>query len=42
MYAHGVAQAGYLRAPARPDLAFDFLKTEWLSCPTFSGQAICD
>jgi len=29
MHAHGVAQAGYLRAPARPDLAFDFLKTKW-------------
>jgi len=29
MHAHGVAQAGYLQAPARPDLAFDFLQTEW-------------
>jgi hypothetical protein len=29
MYAHGVARAGYLQAPARPDLAFDFLQTEW-------------
>jgi hypothetical protein len=29
MLAHGIAQAGYLQAPARPDLAFDFLQTEW-------------
>jgi len=29
MYAHGAAQAGYLQAPARPDLVFDFLKVEW-------------
>ena len=29
MFAHGVAQAGYLQAPARPDLAFDFLEVKW-------------
>jgi transposase InsO family protein len=29
MFARGIAQAGYLQVPARPDLAFDFLKTEW-------------
>lgn len=29
MYGHGVNRAGYLQLPARPDLAFDFLKVEW-------------
>jgi transposase InsO family protein len=29
MFAHGVAQAGYLQVPARPDLAFDFLQVKW-------------
>jgi transposase InsO family protein len=29
MFAHGIARAGYLRVPARADLAFDFLKVEW-------------
>ncbi|WP_329088022.1 helix-turn-helix domain-containing protein [Streptosporangium sp. NBC_01469] len=29
MYGHGVSRAGYLQIPARPDLAFDFLKVEW-------------
>ena len=27
--AHGIAQAGYLQVPARPDLAFDFLQVQW-------------
>ena len=29
MYEHGVTRAGYLTIPARPDLAYDFLKVEW-------------
>jgi len=29
MFGHGVARAGYLQVPARADLAFDFLRTEW-------------
>jgi hypothetical protein len=29
MFAHGIARAGYLQVPARADLAFDFLATEW-------------
>ena len=29
MFAHGVAQAGFLQVPARADLVFDFLKVEW-------------
>jgi hypothetical protein len=29
MFAHGVKRAGYLSIPARPDLAYDFLDTEW-------------
>ena len=29
MLAHGIAQAGYLQVPARPDLAFDFLQVQW-------------
>jgi transposase InsO family protein len=31
MFAHGVTRAGYLSIPARPDLAYDFLHTEWTS-----------
>lgn len=29
MFAHGVTRAGYLSIPARPDLAYDFLDTQW-------------
>ena len=29
MFARGIARAGYLQIPARADLAFDFLATEW-------------
>jgi transposase InsO family protein len=29
MFAHGIVRAGYLQVPARSDLAFDFLTTEW-------------
>jgi hypothetical protein len=29
MFAHGIARAGYLQVPARADLAFDFLATQW-------------
>jgi transposase InsO family protein len=29
MFEHGVTRAGQLVIPARPDLAFDFLKVEW-------------
>jgi transposase InsO family protein len=29
MFGHGIARAGYLQVPARADLAFDFLRTEW-------------
>ena len=29
MFEHGIARAGYIEEPADPDLAFDFLKTEW-------------
>jgi transposase InsO family protein len=29
MFAHGIARAGYLRVPARADLALDFLATQW-------------
>ena len=29
MFEHGVARAGYIEAPRDPDLAYEFLKTEW-------------
>ncbi|WP_396911365.1 Mu transposase C-terminal domain-containing protein [Mycolicibacterium sp.] len=29
MFEHGIARAGYIEAPRDPDLAFEFLKTEW-------------
>lgn len=29
MFEHGVARAGYIEAPANPDLAYEFLRTEW-------------
>ena len=29
MFAHGIARAGYIEAPRDPDLAYEFLKTEW-------------
>ena len=29
MFAHGVNRAGFLSIPTRPDLAYDFLATEW-------------
>ena len=29
MFEHGIARAGYIEAPRDPDLACDFLKTEW-------------
>jgi transposase InsO family protein len=31
MFEHGVARAGYVEAPREPDLAYEFLKTEWRS-----------
>lgn len=29
MFEHGMARAGYIEAPRGPDLAYEFLKTEW-------------
>jgi len=29
MFEHGIARAGYIEAPRDPDLAYEFLKTEW-------------
>ena len=29
MFEHGMARAGYIEAPRDPDLAYEFLKTEW-------------
>lgn len=29
MFEHGLARAGYIEAPRDPDLAYEFLKTEW-------------
>ena len=29
MFEHGMARAGYIEAPREPDLAYEFLKTEW-------------
>jgi transposase InsO family protein len=29
MFEHGIAHAGYIEAPRDPDLAYEFLKTEW-------------
>ncbi len=29
MFEHGMARAGYVEAPRDPDLAYEFLKTEW-------------
>lgn len=29
MFEHGIARAGYIKAPRDPDLAYEFLKTEW-------------
>ncbi|MGC7299774.1 transposase, partial [Mycobacteroides abscessus subsp. massiliense] len=29
MFEHGVARAGFIEVPSNPDLAFEFLKTEW-------------
>lgn len=29
MFEHGIARAGYVEAPRDPDLAYEFLKTEW-------------
>jgi hypothetical protein len=29
MFAHGIARAGYIEVPREPDLAYEFLKTEW-------------
>lgn len=29
MFDHGIARAGYIEAPRDPDLAYEFLKTEW-------------
>lgn len=29
MFEHGMARAGFIEAPSNPDLAFEFLKTEW-------------
>ncbi|WJY42909.1 Mu transposase C-terminal domain-containing protein [Streptomyces sp. P9-2B-2] len=29
MFEHGMARAGYIEVPRDPDLAFEFLKTEW-------------
>ncbi len=29
MFEHGLARSGYIHAPRDPDLAFEFLKTEW-------------
>ena len=30
MFDHGVARAGYIEVPRDPDLAYEFLKTEWV------------
>ncbi|MGW4838614.1 TnsA-like heteromeric transposase endonuclease subunit [Streptomyces globisporus] len=30
MFDHGIARAGYIEVPRDPDLAFEFLKTEWV------------
>lgn len=29
MFEHGIARAGYIEAPRDPDLAYEFLKTDW-------------
>lgn len=29
MFEHGIARAGYIEAPRDPDMAYEFLKTEW-------------
>lgn len=29
MFEHGIARSGYIEAPRDPDLAYEFLKTEW-------------
>jgi hypothetical protein len=29
MFEHGIARAGFIEAPRDPDLAYEFLKTEW-------------
>lgn len=29
MFEHGISRAGYIEAPRDPDLAYEFLKTEW-------------
>ena len=29
MLEHGIARAGYIEAPRDPDMAYEFLKTEW-------------
>lgn len=51
MYGHGVRRAGYLQIPARPDLAFDFLKVEWRTIQhygieygglRYNGQVLAD
>jgi transposase InsO family protein len=38
MFAHGVTRAGYLSVPARPDLAYDFLDTQWTSIQHYGVQ----
>lgn len=29
VFGHGLARAGYIEAPRDPDLALEFLRTEW-------------
>jgi transposase InsO family protein len=38
MFTHGVNRAGYLSIPARPDLAYDFLDTEWTTIQHYGVQ----
>ena len=38
MFEHGIARAGYIEAPRDPDLAYEFLKTEWRKNPALRGR----
>jgi Mu transposase, C-terminal len=38
MFAHGIARAGYIEVPKDPDLAYEFLKTEWRTIQHYGVQ----
>ncbi len=38
MFEHGVERAGYIEAPRDPDLAYEFLKTEWRTIQHYGAE----